>query len=253
MLKVRVMPCLLMDQGELVKTVKFKSPSYVGDPVNAIKIYNEKEVDELVILDISASVNRTSIQFSKLQEITDECFMPLSYGGGIRDFEDVKKIFKIGIEKVILNSYAFENPEFITKIAEYYGSQSVVIAMDIKKNFWGNYHVYSHSAQKEYKLSPEEHVKKMEQYGAGEIFVNSIDKDGTWEGFDITLVRKITETVNLPVIACGGAGNLDHIAQVVKEGGASAVALGSMAVYQKKGMGVLINFPERKALEKILE
>jgi cyclase len=252
MLKVRVMPCLLLKEGELVKTVKFQAPSYIGDPINAIKIYNEKEVDELILLDISATTGNKEISYDVLKEVTNECFMPLAYGGGIRTLEDAKKIFGLGIEKVIINSYAIENPGFVTKLAALYGNQSIVVSMDVKKNIWGNYHIYSHSGQKDTKIDPVTYAIKMSEMGAGEIFVNSIDRDGTWEGYDVTLVKKITSVVNIPVIACGGAGNVHHMAQVVHEGGASAVAAGSMVMYQKKGMGVLINFPERKELERLL-
>jgi imidazole glycerol-phosphate synthase subunit HisF len=252
MLKTRVMPCLLSKNGRLVKTVKFKNPSYVGDPVNAIKIYNEKEVDELILVDISATIEERKPSLELLSEIADECFMPLTYGGGIRDVDDMKRIFSLGIEKIAVNSYAAENPSFITQAAALFGSQSVVVSIDAKKNWLGRYTVFTHGGRKDIKRDPVAYAREMEQMGAGEILLNSIDRDGTMEGYDLDLIRTVTGAIGIPVIACGGAGSIDDFGKAVKTGGASAVAAGSMVVYQGKNRGVLINFPTREDLERVL-
>lgn len=246
------MPCLLVDKGRLVKTVNFKNPSYVGDPVNAIKIYNEKEVDELILLDIIATVQGREPSFDLLSSVADECFMPLTYGGGIKKLDDIKKIFSLGIEKVAINSYASQDPGFISKAAELFGNQSIVVSIDVKKTLFGKYAVYTHSGQKATGYNPVEYAVKMEKMGAGEILLNSIDRDGTWKGYDTALIRAVTDAVNIPVIACGGAGNIQDFSEAVKKGGASAVAAGSMVVFSGKGLGVLINFPKQIELRKIL-
>jgi cyclase len=234
-----------------VKTVKFNHPSYIGDPVNAIKIYNEKEVDELILVDISATIENKPPSFSLITEIADECFMPLCYGGSIRSLEDVKKIFSLGVEKVAINSYAAENPQFIKRASEMFGSQSIIISMDVRKSILGSYTVYTNSGKKSLRLDPVSYARKMEGLGAGEILLNSIDRDGTWEGYDVDLLKKVTDAVSIPVIALGGAGRIDHFSDAVKSG-ASACAIGSMAVYQGKNKGVLINFPLREEIEKVL-
>jgi imidazole glycerol-phosphate synthase subunit HisF len=248
----RVMPCLLVEDGRLVKTVKFKNPTYVGDPVNAIKIYNEKEVDELIIVDIIATKQKREPNFKLIKEIANECFMPVCYGGGISSIDEMKKLFNLGIEKVAVNSHAIDNPGLIKKAAEAFGNQSVICSMDVKKNIFGRYQVLTHNGTRNSKKTPVEYAQFVEKFGAGEILLNAIDKDGTWSGFDLELIKSVTDNVNVPVIALGGAGNSDHIAEAVKNAGASAVGLGSMAVFQGKDLGVLVNFPARKTLEHIL-
>ena len=247
------MPCLLVSNGRLVKTVRFRNPAYVGDPVNAIKIYNEKEVDELILLDITATAEGRRPDFSFLSEVADECFMPLAYGGGIRDIDDISRIFSLGIEKVAINSYALENPSFIEKAAAVFGSQSILLSMDVKKNLFGKYRVYGRGGRNGTDHEPAAWAARMERMGAGEILLNSIDQDGTMEGYDTTLIRKVTEAVTVPVIACGGAGRIQDFKMAVEEGGASAVATGSMVVYQGKNKGVLINFPSQDDLKNILD
>jgi cyclase len=242
---------LLKDES-LVKTVQFGRYGYIGDSINTCRIFNELEVDELCFLDISATREKKDPDYKILQEISNECFMPLSYGGGINTFEKAEKVFKIGFEKIILNSASFTQPELITEIARVYGSQATVVSVDVRKNFWGKYEVYGVSGTVNHKKNPVDWVKEVENLGAGEILLTSIDREGTWKGFDNDLVRKITDSTSLPVIAHGGAGNLLHIEEVVKKSHASAVALGSMVVYQKQGLGVLVNFPDKKALEEIL-
>ena len=247
------MPCLLVSNGRLVKTVRFRNPAYVGDPVNAIKIYNEKEVDELILLDITATVEGRKPDFSFLSEVADECFMPLAYGGGICDIDDISRIFSLGIEKVAINSYALENPSFVEKAAAVFGSQSILLSMDVKKNLFGKYRVYGRGGRNGTDHEPAAWAARMERIGAGEILLNSIDQDGTMEGYDTTLIRKVTEAVAVPVIACGGAGRIQDFKMAVEEGGASAVAAGSMVVYQGKNKGVLINFPSRDDLKNTLD
>jgi cyclase len=248
MLRVRLIPCLLLRDNGLVKTVNFNKYNYVGDPINTCRIFNELEVDELTFLDIRASIENSEPNYKILQEISEECFMPVSYGGGIKNMQQVEKILSIGFEKVIINSAAYEAKKLISDIANHFGSQSLIISIDYKKNIFGKYHVYGFSGTKNYKIHPVEWAKEVKEYGAGEILLTSIDREGTWKGYDVELTKQVTEKVNLPVIANGGAGSIEDIVEVVKDGGASAVALGSMVVYQAKDMGVLINFPDRGLL-----
>ncbi len=251
MLQTRVIPCLLIQDGRLIKTVKFRNPAYVGDPINAIKIYNEKEVDELILLDITATCERRNPPFQLLAKIASECFMPLAYGGGIKSMGDIKKIFNLGVEKVAINSFAIENPSFISEAAKYFGSQSIIAALDVKKTLLGKYILHTHGGRKATGIDAVKFAKQAEELGAGEILLNSMDRDGTWEGYDLHLLKMVTDKVNIPVIACGGAGKIEHFVQAVREGGASAVAAGSMVVYQKKDLGVLINFPSREQLQAV--
>jgi cyclase len=252
MLKTRVIPCLLLKGQGLVKTVRFKNPKYVGDPINAVKIFNDKEVDELVFLDIEATVDRRKPPFKLISEIASECFMPLSYGGGLRDLDDIKTIFNLGVEKVIINSYAIENPDFVREASEFYGSQSIVVTVDAKRNASGEYDIFSRAGREKTKLNLVDHAKKMEELGAGEIFLNSIDRDGTMEGYDIEMIKRVTEAVSIPVIACGGAGKIEDFVEAVKKGGASAVAAGSMFVFHGKHRAVLITYPSVEELERAL-
>ncbi|WP_276348721.1 AglZ/HisF2 family acetamidino modification protein [Daejeonella sp. JGW-45] len=253
MIKARVIPALLLKDEGLVKTRKFNRPQYIGDPINTVRIFNELEVDELIFLDIGASPQARSPDLKILREIANECFMPLGYGGGLFNFEVVKSIFDIGFEKVVLNTVLHTNPHFISEIAEHYGNQAIVAAIDVKKNFWGHYEVWTLSGKNNTKKNPVEWAAELEQNGAGEILLTSIDREGTWEGFDINLTRKISDAVNVPVIAHGGCGKISHIKQVVEDGHAAAVALGSMVVYQQRNMGVLVNFPDKQHLESILK
>jgi len=252
MLRTRIIPCLQLIGESLVKTIKFDKYGYIGDPINTVRIFNELEVDELVFLDIVATNDQRSPNLRLLAEIANECFMPLGYGGGLNNFQIVKDIFSIGFEKVVLNSVCYEQPQFVTRVAEHYGNQAVVVSVDVKKNIWGNYEVFSHSGKRRQKKNLIEWVVELEQLGAGELLLTSIDKEGTWSGFDVNLIKRVTEAVGIPVIAHGGAGDIQHIGEVVKQGHASAVALGSMVVYQQKGMGVLVNFPDEVDLINVL-
>lgn len=240
--RVRIIPVLLLNKGGLYKTIRFQKPNYIGDPINTVKIFNEKEADELILLDFTASKENRSIDFKKIAEIAGEAFMPLGYGGGIKNFDDAKKVFDAGFEKIILNSILFSNPNLIEKIASVFGAQSVVGSVDVKKNLFGKYKVYSNSGSVNTGKNPFEWTKELEAIGVGEIMLNSIDNDGTWEGYDLALINIVSKGINIPVIACGGAGNMIHLKDAVSAG-ASAVAAASMFIYQRKGMGVLISFP----------
>ncbi len=251
MLKTRVIPCLLLKNGGFVKTVRFSNPKYLGDPRNIVRIFNEKEVDEIVLLDITATIEKRKPDFNLISEIVSEAFMPIGYGGGIRSIDDIKNLFKIGIEKVIINSYAVEKPEFIREASERFGSQSIVAAMDVKRNLFGKYYIYSQSGKEKINSQLELHSKRMEELGAGELLLNSIDRDGTMSGYDIELIRKISSVVSIPVIASGGAGQLKHFKEATVAG-ASAVAAGSMLVYQGVHKAVLINYPTQQELKEYL-
>lgn len=252
MIRPRVIPALLLKGQGLVKTVKFKDPKYLGDPINIVKIFNDKEVDELIFLDITATNEKRRPPFEMLGKITSECFMPLGYGGGIRELDDVKTLLGLGVEKVILNTVAVENPAFVTEVADYAGSQAVVVSMDVKKGFLGKYELVTHSGKTGAGLDPVRHALEMEKCGAGELFVNSIDRDGMMQGYDLDLIRRVAEAVNVPVVACGGAGNIQHLAEAIQQGGASAAAAGSLFVFQGPLRGVLISYPSQEELRRVL-
>lgn len=252
MKRVRVIPVLLIHKNGLYKSVKFKNHTYIGDPINAVKIFNEKEVDEIVILDIDASREKRPPNISQIREIAGEAFMPLAYGGGITKVDEIKELFFLGVEKVVLNHAAFYNPELISQAAGLVGSQSVVVSLDVKKNMFGKYNVHTLNGTQKIKGEPEVIAKQMEDAGAGEIFLNVIDRDGTFGGFDIDIIRKITGVLNIPVIACGGASSVEDFTKVVKEGGASAAAAGSMFVFQRPHRAVLITYPSQQDLKQKL-
>lgn len=252
MIKPRVIPALLLKGQGLVKTVKFKEPKYLGDPINIVRIFNDKEVDELVLLDITATPENRGPQFDLLKNITSEAFIPLAYGGGIRSMDDVRKLLNIGIEKLIMNTSAVENVSLIRETANHAGSQAVVASIDVKKNFLGKYEVFTRCGQKKTGLDPVRHAIEMEKMGAGEIIINSIDRDGTMQGYDLDLVRKVADSVQVPVVACGGAGNLSHVSEVIKQGHASAAAAGSIFVFQGPLRGVLISYPTPKELKEFI-
>jgi cyclase len=245
------MPCLLLDGKRLVKTVKFREPNYVGDPINAVMIYNEKEVDELIFLDINATRQSREPPYDLIANIATECFMPFTYGGGVHTTAQMKRIFESGVEKIAINSHLFDEPQLLTKAAEQFGNQSMVVSIDVKRTWTGQYKVHSHGGTKNTGAEPVEWARKAEQLGAGEILLTSIDRDGTYEGYDLDLIHKVAEAVNVPVIACGGAGKVQDFADAVKAG-ASAVAAGSMVVYHGAARGVLINFPSRQELSRAL-
>ena len=253
MLRTRVIPALLLDGQGLVKTTKFKSPIYVGDASNSCRIYNQMEVDELVLFDIRASSKKVPIQFELIQQIVSECFMPICYGGGVKTLEDFRKLFYVGVEKVSVSSLLFDNPQIVKDAINIYGAQSIIATLDIKRSrFRKVQQVYLYNGKQRIKKSLEEVIGLIKEIGVGEIIVNNIDKEGTWEGFDCDLIRYFADNTEVPVVALGGAGSKEDIKTVVQQGHASAVALGSMAVFQSKGMGVLIKFPKLKELKELL-
>ncbi|MFL0247333.1 AglZ/HisF2 family acetamidino modification protein [Candidatus Clostridium stratigraminis] len=247
MYRSRVIPCLLLKDKGLYKTIKFKSPRYLGDPINTLKLFNDKETDEIVVLDISATVSGKGPDFDYLKQLTKECFMPMCYGGGVTTIEQIEMLYKLGVEKVALNTALFTNPKLITDAAKNFGSQSIVASIDVKKGFFGSYSAYIMAGTKDTKLNPVEYAKKAEDLGAGEIFINSIDKDGVMNGYDYELIGKVSSAVNIPVVAIGGAGNLSDCVKAV-DSGASAAAAGSLFVYYGPLKAVLINYPTQEEL-----
>ena len=256
MIRTRLIPVLLLKDRGLVKTTNFKSPSYVGDPRNALKIFNEKEVDELCFLDISAGRESSRPNFELLEEIVSEGFMPIAYGGGIRSLDDIHRLFKIGIEKVVLNSIIFQTPSLIFEAAQIYGEQSIVLSFDLKHNkgWFGvnkGYSIYTNSGKKKITGDYLQIIKELVALGAGEVLVNSIDKDGTREGLDIELLDSISKILDVPVIGCGGVGSLNHIKEAVDKTRLSAIAAGSFFVYHGKHRAVLITYPSIDSLNQI--
>ncbi len=252
-LRTRVIPVLLLRDESLVKTVRFDKFSYVGDPCNTVRIFNELEVDELMFLDITASREGRGPNLTLLADIADECFMPLGYGGGVQSVAQAKSVFDIGFEKICVNTAAFDRPELLTELARQYGSQAVVASIDVKSGLLGRATVRSQSGRRNTGRDPVSWAVEVERRGAGEILLTSIDREGSWEGFDLDLVNRVADAVSIPVIAHGGAGSVEDIGRVVKQAHASAVALGSLVVFQRQGMGVLVNFPDARQLEAVLE
>lgn len=251
MLRPRVIPVLLIKDGLLYKTKKFKTPQYIGDPINSVKIFNEKLVDELIVLDIDASKKNRVINFELINSIASETFMPLTYGGGIHSIEDARKIFALGVEKIALNSYALERPEIITELQKEFGSQSIVVAIDIKKNLFNNYQLYTHSATKKSKLNLLEYIQSLEVLGAGEVLVNLVDHDGMRNGYNIELMKSIAQNTSLPVIALGGARGIEDIQKILHH--VSAAAAGSIFVYQGKHDAVLITYFNESEINLLMD
>lgn len=248
MFRPRVIPLLLLKNKGLVKSVKFKDYKYIGDPMNAVKIFNDKRADELVFLDVTASLENRLIPLDFVENVGDEANMPFAVGGGIRSIEDIRKVLKAGAEKVIINSFASIKPEFIREASEVFGSSTIVVSIDVKKKFIGKEQTYIFSGHKATGIDPLSFAKLMEEMGAGEIIINSIDKDGTMEGYDISLISRVSEAVTIPVVACGGAGNYQHFKDAILQSHASAVAAGSLFVYHGTRRAVLINYPTQVEL-----
>ncbi len=243
-LRHRIIPVLTVNKRQLVKTVKFKKPNYIGDPINAVRIFNEKEVDEIILLDIRASLDKREPNYELIEEICSEAFMPFAYGGGIKSLAEVDQLFSLGIEKVVLNSILFENINLVSEIAEKYGSQSIVASVDVQKNvFGGGYKLYSRSGSKKQKQALKEFVILLEGQGIGELFVNSIARDGTFAEYDLQLIQELSSYCTVPMIAAGGAKDTDSFQKAIASG-ASAAAAGSLFVYRGKERGVLINYPK---------
>lgn len=251
MLKHRVIPSLLISNSELVKTQKFSNPRYVGDPINAIRIFNEKEVDELMLLDIDASKQRREPNYSLIESIASECFMPLCYGGGIQNIEQAHKLFSIGIEKISVQTSAISNVDIVTQIAKQYGSQSVVVSMDIKRNWRSKRKLFFSSTNRSLDLEWQDYLRTLVEAGAGEIALNSVDHDGMMKGMDLELIQEAASLLPIPMIAAGGVGSLEDIKAAV-QAGASAVAVGSFFVFSGPHRAVLITYPKYRDLELLL-
>lgn len=253
MLRPRVIPVLLLRGDGLVKGIQFKDHRYVGDPMNAIKIFNEKEVDELAFLDIRGTEENRIPRLGYLEKIADECYMPFAVGGGIKSVKHIREILHAGAEKVSINSAAVENPDLIAEAAALFGSQSVVVSIDYRRGRGdGPYDVYTRAGSKRTELDPVGWAVRAAGLGAGEILLNSIDRDGTMEGYDLDLLAEVASAVTVPVIACGGAGNVEDFGHAIHTAGASAVAAGSMFVFHGRRRAVLISYPEREELERVL-
>jgi imidazole glycerol-phosphate synthase subunit HisF len=247
-MRARVIPTLLVDHGGLVKTVKFKDQTYIGDPINAVRLFNDMEVDEIIVMDISATRSKRKPDTAFIHEFASESFMPFCYGGGVSSIEQMSELFNQGAEKVALNNILLHDRSLVGEAVKAFGSQSVVGCLDVKKDFMGRRRVYDYATKKGVPMSPETYAKQMEEEGVGEIFVYAVDRDGMMTGYDLDLIRKVCAGVNVPVIACGGAGTIRDLVEA-KEAGAAAVAAGSMFVYQGKQKGVLINYPTQKELD----
>ena len=252
MLSNRVIPSLLLSDGGLYKSTKFKDPVYVGDPINAIKIFNDKEVDELMVIDISASKFGTEPDFELIEQFAGECFIPLTYGGGIKTLEQARKIFALGIEKICVQSAFLDNPDLICDLVNSFGSSSIVASIDLRRNWLNQINVYNYMTGKNSKTNWTELITKYSEAGVGEIFLNNVDKDGTRSGPDLEMIRVVAKTTDIPLIACGGVSSLDDIQKVILAG-ADAVSAGSFFVFHGPHRAVLITYPEYDDLVKLFE
>ncbi len=243
MLRPRIIPCLLVKNKGLVKTVNFDHPKYVGDPINAVRIFNEKQTDELMVLEIDASAEKREPDYKMIEHWASECRMPLSYGGGIKNIDQALRIFSLGVEKVALSSAAIENQKLISEIATQVGSQSVVVVLDVKKKLFGGYEVYTYNGKKHTGKNPVDLAKQFEDLGAGEIVINSIDHDGVMKGYDLALIEKVRKAITLPLTILGGAGSLQDIGELIKKFGVIGAAAGSLFVFKGVYKAVLINYP----------
>jgi len=252
MLCSRITPCLLVRKKGLVKTVKFKDSKYVGDPINAVKIFNEKEVDELIVLDIDATVENREPDYKMIENLANECRMPLCYGGGIKTVFQAQKILALGVEKIAISSAVFDNPDLVREISTEVGSQSVVVAFDVKKKLFGDYDVYTHNAKNKIKQNLLELVERVQNLGAGEIVINSIDNDGVMNGYDLDLIEKVKNRLNIPMTALGGVGSLKDMSKAIDKFGIIGCAAGSLFVFKGKYKAVLINYPNQEKKNRII-
>jgi imidazole glycerol-phosphate synthase subunit HisF len=245
-MRPRIIPILLLKGAGLYKTRKFRNETYIGDPLNAVKILNDKEVDELAFLDIAAARTGKEPEFALLKDIAAECFMPLSYGGGVNSAEMVRELIGIGIEKIVVNSAAYTNPVLVPTLAGHFGTSTLIGSIDVRKNWLGKEHVYIHGGTEKIPKAPVEWAKDLEGMGVGEILINSIDRDGEMVGYDFDLIKRVANSVSVPVVAAGGANSLSDFKQAVRISGASAVAAGAMFVFQGKHRAVLITYPREQ-------
>ena len=253
MLRPRIIPSLLIHDNGLVKTVNFKNPKYVGDPINAVKIFNEKAVDELAVFDIDATVLGKEPNYSLIERLASQSMMPMCYGGGVKTVEQAQRIFSLGIEKIALSSAVLQNPTLITEISDRVGAQSVIVVLDVKKKLLGGYEVYTHNGKKATGINPFKFVEEAQKFGAGEIVINSIDKDGVMKGYDLDLIAKVREKISLPMTVLGGAGSLQDIEKVIDIHGVIGVAAGSLFVFKGPYKAVLINYPTQLEKNKIFK
>lgn len=251
-MSARIVPVLLLSEGGLVKTVRFQKPRYVGDPINAVRIFNDKEVDEIAFLDIGASRVGAEPNYALLADIATEAFMPFGYGGGIRSLDQIKRLFALGVEKVILNSVLADDPDLVTRAADAAGSQSVVVSMDCRSSWLGRTSAWTHGGSRSLHRNPVDYAKEMERRGAGEILIHSIDRDGMMQGYDLEAINEISSAVSVPVIAAGGAGSLADLRSAI-QAGASAAAAGSLFVFHGRHRAVLISYPSPEELESAVQ
>lgn len=251
MLIPRVIPVLLMDETGLVKGENFDNRKYVGDPVNAVRIFNEKEADELTLIDVSITSRGLGLNYSLIEEIASEAFMPVAYGGGITSAHQAEKLFRLGVEKVIVNTAFFEKRDLITDCVNIAGSQSVIVSVDVRKTLLGRYEVVTHNGAKKTGCDPVNYATSAQDCGAGEILLTSVDREGTGKGLDIELIKRVTSVLDVPVVAHGGVGCLDHIKQGVSLGHASAVAVGSFFTFHGKHRAVLLTYPGYDEFQKL--
>ena len=254
MLYPRIIPALLVKNKGLVKTVKFDDPKYVGDPINAVRIFNEKTVDELIVLDIDATAENREPDYNMISNLAAECRMPLCYGGGIKTAEQALKIFSLGVEKIALSSAVIQNPQLITEVAKSVGNQSVIVVLDVKKKrFSSKYELYTHNGTKKTGINPVDFAKKAEQLGCGEIVINSIDNDGVMKGYDNTIIDKIRDEISIPITVLGGASSLDDLGQLIQKHGIIGLAAGSLFVFKGKYRAVLINYPNETEKQALID
>lgn len=252
MLNIRIIPALLLSNIGLVKGAKFSKHRYIGDPINTVKIFNDKEVDELIFFDINATNESRSPNFELLSDIASQAFMPFGYGGGLHNVKQVERLFKIGAEKAIINSAAVYNKQLVRDASSIAGSQSIVVSIDVKKNILGKHIVYTHSGTIKSGFDVVDYSRRIEDAGAGEIIICSIDREGTNLGFDKELIKSVSESVNIPVVASGGAGKISHFKQAV-DLGASAISAGNIFIFHGKHRAVLITYPEREDLKRLFK
>lgn len=253
MIQKRVIPILLLKDGGLVKTQQFKNPRYIGDPINAVRLFNDKEVDELVVLNISSGRNKNEPDYELLERIAGEAFMPVAFGGGVTNSQQVRKLLRLGFEKIVLNSVLFENPELLKELSKEYGATTLVVAVDVKKNFLGRYEVYSESGQKKQPGSLTDTCLKWQDYGAGELLLHAIDRDGSMKGYDLSLIEMVAGKLSIPVIAAGGAGSLKDIELAHQKTHAAAFGAGSIFVFHGPHKAVLISYPNYNQLKTLFE
>lgn len=242
MFSPRIIPVLLYKNGGLVKSVRFKNYTYIGDPINAVRIFNECFADEIIIFDIDASKKKSTIDLQLVKEVGEEANMPFSVGGGIDSIQKIYERLKNGAEKVVINSAALRNPDFVKEASDHFGSSTITVCVDIKKNLLGRYQVYSHDDNKLMGLNYVDYIKRIEDCGAGEIIIQSVDNDGVMKGYDIKLYESLSKEINIPIVALGGAGDIHDIEKLWNNSSVNSFSAGSMFVYFGKMKGVLINY-----------